>query len=59
MKKSILVKKTMKAKEYGYGEEPSKKLGKAHARFNEAKMPVARDTNKTRRPRVLPMKKGK
>jgi hypothetical protein len=59
MKKSVIAKKTMKAKEYGYGDEASKKLGKAHGRFSIAKTPVAKDTNKTRRPRALPMKRGK
>lgn len=59
MKKGIATKKTSKAKEFGYDEKRAKDIGKARARFHDSKTPVAKDTNKTRRPRVLPLKKGK
>lgn len=59
MKKTMTHKKTIKAKSYGYDDKRAKDLGKAHARAHEVKIPVAKDTNKTRRPRALPLKRGK
>ena len=54
----MTLKKTVKAKAYGYDDKRAKDLGKAHTRAHEVKMPVAKDTNKTRRPRALPLKRG-
>lgn len=59
MKKGIEQRKTAKAKEYGYSDKKSNDIGKARARAEKSKMPVAKDTNKTRRPRTLPLKRGR
>jgi hypothetical protein len=58
MKKSIGAKKTAKAKEYGYSEKRAEDIGKARACYSKGQMPVAKDTNKTRRKMVKPTAKG-
>lgn len=47
-----------KAIDYGYDEEKSKRLGEAAMVKKNGKKPVAKDTNKTRRPAIKPTKRS-
>ena len=47
-----------KALDYGYDEEKSNQLSEAAMVKKNGKKPVAKDTNKTRRPKVKPTKRS-
>lgn len=47
-----------KALDYGYDEEAAKRLGSAGEVKKKGKMPVAKDTNKTRRKMMKPTKRS-
>jgi hypothetical protein len=47
-----------KALDYGYDEETSDRMGQAGMVKKNGKKPVAKDTNKTRRPAVKPTKRS-
>lgn len=47
-----------KALDYGYDEETSKRMGESGMVKKKGKMPVSKDTNKTRRPMVKPTKRS-
>lgn len=54
--RKVTTRKHLKAREYGYEDLPSAKIGTARGKHAAGRAPVAKDTNKTRRPRALPFK---
>ena len=58
MKKASTKKIASRAKEYGYSEKRADSIGLARTRYKKGQEPVAKDTNKTRRPRMKPTSRG-